>query len=59
MTVVFFLLDEITAITPLVSKQTQKFFEIENFRVPGVIAVMSSISIYKVPGVKAVKMLVL
>ena len=59
MTVVFFLIDELTAITPLVPKQAQKFFEIENFRVPGVVAVMSSISIYKVPGVIAVKMLVL
>ena len=39
--------------------QAQKFLEIENFRVPGVRAIMSSISIYKVPGVKAVKMLVL
>ena len=37
----------------------RKFFDIDNFRVPGVIAVMSSISIFKVPGVIAVKMLVL
>ena len=59
MTVVLFLFDEITAITPLGSKQAKKFFEIENFRMPGVIAVMSSISIYKVPDVIAVKMLVL
>ena len=59
MTVVFFLFHEITAMTPLGSNQAQKFFEIKNFSVSGVIAVMLSISINKVPGVIAVKMLVL
>ena len=50
---------EITPLTPLGPKQAEEFLEIENFRVPGNIAVMSSISIYKVPGVLAVKMFVL
>ena len=59
MTIVLFLFDEITALTPGDPKQAQKFFKTENFRVPGVIAVISSISIHKVPGVITVKMLVL
>ena len=37
----------------------QKFSEIRNFRVHGVIAVRSLNSIFKLPGVIAVKMLVL
>ena len=59
MTLVLFLFEEMTTLTPCGPKQAQKFIEIENFRAPGVIAVMSSISIFKVPGVIAVKMLVL
>ena len=58
MTVVLFLFDEITAITPVDPKLAQNL-KTENFRVPGVIAVISSISIHKVPGVITVKMLVL
>ena len=53
------LFDELTAIPPLGPEQAEFFLEILNFRVPGVIAVTSSISIFKVPGVIEVKMLVL
>ena len=41
------------------SYSSAEFLEIWNIRVPGVIAVTSSFSIFKVPGVKAVNMLVL
>ena len=59
MTLVLFLFEGMATLTTCGLKQAQKFIEIENFRVPGVIAVMSAISIFKVPGVIAVKMLVL
>ena len=41
------------AFTQLDLKQTQKFSEIENFKMPGIIAVMSSITIFIVPDVIA------
>ena len=59
MAVVLLLFDKMTAITPLGLTRAQKFLEIRNIRVPGVIAITSSFSIFKVPGVIAVKMLVL
>ena len=52
-------IDEMTAVRPLGPKQAQKFLGVKNFRVPGVISIMSTISIFKVPGVIAVKVLML